>query len=108
MRPDVEDVEALVAFPFISQAEVEAMRTDLPAYLAACEDTYAGIDPLLWWRGHTDIESWCNALRKVLLVQPSSAAAERVFSLLQNSFSDRQERALEDYIEAAIMLQYNH
>ncbi len=31
-----------------------------------------------------------------MLVQPSSAA-ERVFSLLENSFSERQNSALEDY-----------
>ena len=43
----------------------------------------------------------------VLLVQPSSAAAERVFSLLQNSFSQRQSSSLEDYIETSLMLQYN-
>ena len=43
----------------------------------------------------------------VLLFQPSSAAAERVFSLLQNSFQEQQFSALEDYIETSIMLQYN-
>ncbi len=32
-----------------------------------------------------------------MLVQPSSAPAERVFSLLENSFSQRQNSALEDY-----------
>ena len=42
-----------------------------------------------------------------LLIQPSSAAAERVFSLLNNSFKENQARALEEYIEASIMLQYN-
>jgi hypothetical protein len=36
-----------------------------------------------------------------------TAAAERVFSLLQNSFTQRQSSSLEDYIETSIMLQYN-
>ena len=44
--------------------------------------------------------------RKVLL-QPSSAAAERVFSLLSNSFKENQQNALEDYISTSVMLQYN-
>ena len=39
----------------------------------------------------------------MLLMQPSSAAAERVFSFLKASFNERQENALEDYVEAAIM-----
>ena len=41
------------------------------------------------------------------LIQPSSAAAERVFSLLANSFGSKQENALGDYIEASVVLQYN-
>ena len=41
------------------------------------------------------------------VVQPSSAAAERVFTLLSSSFGSRQESALEDYSQLSIMLQYN-
>ena len=33
---------------------------------------------------------------------------ERVFSLLNNSFNSQQCSSLEDYIEASLMLQYNH
>ena len=54
--------------------------------------------------------SLCMCMHKcktALLSQPSSAAAERVFSLLNNSFKENQARALEDYIETLIMLQYN-
>ena len=41
----------------------------------------------------------------VLLVQPFSAAAERVFfSLLSNSFTEQQMSSLEDYIETSIMI----
>ena len=39
----------------------------------------------------------------VLLVQPSSAAAERVFL----TFSAKQESALEDYVQLSVM-QYNY
>ncbi len=42
-----------------------------------------------------------------LLVQPSSAVAERVFSILSNCFKDPQTHSSEDYIEASVMLQYN-
>ena len=44
----------------------------------------------------------------VLLVQPSSVAAERVFSLLNNAFHSQQESSLEDYLELSVMLQYNY
>ena len=55
----------------------------------------------------TALPFWSAALRKVLLIQPSSAAAERVFSLLNASFSDQQEHSLQDYIELSLMFQYN-
>ena len=54
--------------------------------------------------------SLCMCMHKcktALLIQPSSAAAERVFSLLNSSFKENQARALEDYIETSIILQYN-
>jgi hypothetical protein len=39
---------------------------------------------------------------------PSSAAAERVFSILKNSFSVSQMRTtLEDYTQCSVMLQHN-
>ena len=44
-----------------------------------------------------------SAVKKVLLVQPSLAAAERVFSILNSSFNDQQEHTLVDYL----MTQYN-
>ena len=50
------------------------------------------------------ISHWSSAVMKVLLVQPSSAAAERVFSILNSSFNDSQEHALVDYLQACVML----
>ncbi len=50
----------------------------------------------------------CNLHSSSVPAQPASGAAERVFSLLNSSFGERQEMALEDYIEASIMLQYNN
>ena len=47
------------------------------------------------------------AVKQVLFVQPSSAAAERAFSLLSAAFSDQQDGALADYLHASVMLQYN-
>jgi len=87
---------------------ITGLKSELPAYLAAVEDIDPSVDTLSWWKGHEeDLPNFCSAFKDVLLVQPSSAAAERVFSLLQNSFSQRQSSSLEDYIESSIMLQYN-
>ena len=39
-----------------------------------------------------------TACQQVLLCQPSSAAVERVFSLLKNSFGKQQSSALEECV----------
>ena len=44
--------------------------------------------------------------RLLFVLQLLSAAAKRVFSLLQNSFGEQQNSALQDYIEASLMLQH--
>ena len=45
--------------------------------------------------------NWSSA---VILVQLSSSAAERVFSLLTATFGSQQDQALQDYIESASVL----
>lgn len=50
---------------------------------------------------------WSAAACQILLVQPSSAATECVFSIINNSFGEQQQLPLEDYIEASVQLQYN-
>ena len=58
-----------------------------------------------WWRRHAvELPLWASACKSVLLVQPSSAAAEQFFSLLSNPFKEQQADALED---SSIMVQYN-
>ena len=56
---------------------------------------------------HAALPHWAALAHQILLVQPSSAAAERIFSLLANYFGDQQTNALQDYAEMSIMLQYN-
>ena len=64
---------------------------------------------MAWFHNHSDrLPHWSQTARLLSLVQPSSATAERVFSLLKASFNDRQLSPLEDELEASIMLYYNH
>ena len=57
------------------------------------------LSPFLYTFPQLLVENMC---KDILLLQPSSAAAEHI---LLNSFSDRQELALKDYIEASMILQ---
>lgn len=109
LKPTVESVDELRLFPFLDKdSTIAALKLELAAYRAAAEGVNE-VDPLIWWQKHTDeLPHWSSAVAKVLLVQPSSSAVERVFSLLQQTFSHQQDSSLEDYIEASVMKQYNH
>ena len=92
----------------ISRYLSDNLKSELPKYLAMAEDVSPSVDKNDWWMKHeTELPHWSRACKMVLLVQPSSAAAERVFSLLSNSFTERQMSSLEDYIETSIMIQQN-
>lgn len=68
------------------------------------DDAY---DPLEWWKCNASaLPHWSKVAQKMFLLQPSSAATERVFSLLKSSFNDQQDNSLKDYIESSLMLQY--
>ena len=50
---------------------------------------------------------WSVVTKRIFLVQLSSAVSKRSVFILENSFGDQQDKALHDYIEASLMLQYN-
>ena len=52
----------------------------------------------------TDLPHWSSVVKDIVLVQPSSAAAESVFSILKLSFGPQQDRSLQDYVQSSIML----
>ena len=86
LKPDVAAVDSLQAFPFLNKASILLnLKSELPSYLAKAADIDVETDPLVWWKAHSaDLPHWSTAAADVLLVQPSSAAAERVFSLLRH------------------------
>ena len=45
----------------------------------------------------SELPNWSTACKLAFLIQPSSAAAKLVISLLSNSFTERQARYMEDY-----------
>ena len=108
MNLSVNAIDSLCSFPFLTPF-IPALKEEFPQYIALAEDIDPSYDPLLFWKRHeVNLPNWSNAVKSILLVQPSSAASERVFSLLRNSFGERQNSSLQDYIEASIMLQYNN
>ena len=108
MQPDANAIDALAAFPLRDPAILSQLKAELPEYLVKAADVSADMALLEWWdRQELTLPHWFASVRKIILIQPSSAAAERVFSLMKASFNRSQDRALQDYIEASLMLQYN-
>ena len=106
-----DDVDSFAAFPFLNSEAINSLKSELPEYLAAAEDVSDEVDVIKWWKSHEKngwLPNWTRTCKMILLVQPSSAAAERVFSILNNSFSSQQESSLEDYIQLSVMMQYNY
>ena len=112
MQPLPNDIDALQAFPFLRHNSVlSLLKVELPTYLAKVADVSDEIDPVEWWsRVNPELPNWSKAARQILVVQPSSASAEWVFSHLACFFNHQQDHAIEDYTEASLMNNhvYNH
>ena len=94
--------------PFYDSTDWANLKEELPTYLSKVADLDDAYDPLEWWKCNANaLPHWSQAAQKIVLVQPSSAAAERVFSLLKSSLNDQQDNSLKDYVESSLMLQYN-
>ena len=94
----------------MGDATISNSATELPLYLATADGVMCDSEEekLVWLAAHRDtLPHWVALVRKLILVQPSFAAAERVFSFL-NTLSGELDRALEDYIEASVMIRYNN
>ena len=104
MNPSTNALDLLSVFPFLA-SKIPSLKGELPTYIAAAESVDRDFDPLLFWRRHaSQLRTWAKALKRVPLIQPSSAASKRVLNL----FSERQNVSLQDYIETSLMLQYNN
>ena len=61
-----------------------------------------------FWQLHSrQLPSSADLARYLMSMTTSSAAAERLFSILKSSFADQQQNALEDYVTLSLQYQYN-
>ena len=89
MQPSALDIECLSAFPFFDDDFIMKLKSELPTYLSKCADTNENFCALQWWKQNApELPYWAKAAQKILLVQPSSAASERGFSLLKATFCE--------------------
>ena len=110
------------AFPVLrnNKQRVAQLVAELPTYLALCQPLRLPPCPekttfqthrdkhisLFYATNAAQIPAFSSLMLDVGLLTASSAAAERLFSLLSNSFGDQELSAYEDLIEASLMIQY--
>ena len=111
LRPTVASLAELRNFSFLDDdAVIAGLSLELPHYLASAEGTQVATEEekVQWWeRNSANLPNWSSVVKKTLLVQPSSASAERVFSIMRSSFTNQQQSALEETVEVSVMLCYN-
>lgn len=108
IQPDAAALDCFQVLPFLTSDTIAKLKVELPVYLAKATDISQELSLLTWWKMNSpSLPEWSAAAQHMLLVQPSSAASERVFSLLKNSFGEQQLSSLQDYVDASLMLQYN-
>lgn len=110
----------LLALPIASPANgagIQRILDEVPTYSrlareATTRDQENGAESNIaeFWNAvevDPNVETWYRISRDVLLITPSSAAVERVFSIHTQAFSDGQQNALHDYQLLSTMLKYN-
>ena len=111
-------VDSMAAItPLRSLDMLDQLKQEAPLYRAAAHSAGAFdkssvadyTDAMLtWWRTNGgSFPAWALAARIVFASSPNSASCERVFALLRNLFGELQMKSLADYVQAALMLNYN-
>ncbi|CAN0385678.1 unnamed protein product, partial [Laminaria digitata] len=107
LRDDVQP-KALRIFPFVTKEEVVILTAELPKYINAAAAARATYPVRSFWVDNTvALPGWYKVVKKLWLVQPSSAMMERVFSVLNNVFGKRQTTCLNDLVETTVMARFN-
>ena len=95
---------------------IPGMLSELPTYRALAvlaepfnrgEVTEYSDGLLQWWKANNPtISSWAKATRIVFALTITSAASERVFSLVKSMYGKGHDSALADELQGSVMLRY--
>lgn len=87
LRPSPSHIDGLKAFSFLSNQLIAQRKSELPMYLSLAEHVSPYVTVTSRWKNHAkEIPSWGAACKLMLLVQPSSAAAESIFNAEKQLF----------------------
>lgn len=87
----------------------EVRDTDVPKPAARCKmcGLHVSLSSSEYCNCNAGLEAWWAVVQKLVLVQPSSASAERVFSILKAFWNHLQTRTLSDTVLVSLFLAVN-
>lgn len=118
-------VTAMKSLNYFSQPVIDGMLSEYGTLLILCRNHVAAweqreIKPnesayqvqlegivSFWKKNYSKLSKLSEWARYVFTLPTSSAAVERLFSMLKLSFTSLQNASLEDYIKLALILRYN-
>ena len=102
-----DEVRSLSVFPFVDDDMMEGLLNEKEDYFLAASDTDEEYGHMAFWGQHKQkLPKWHAVVMVVVLLQPSSAFMERVFSILRCCFDERQQSVYSDSICASALLKY--
>jgi hypothetical protein len=79
--------------PFVTGFERQELMKELVAYRSEARDADNTVPILEWWRNKkAELPNWYALTKRALLIQPSSAGVERVFSVLKRVMSKNSSK----------------
>jgi hypothetical protein len=114
LRPTQEKLQLeLVNFKCISHPlgtiNLDLLKAELPDYVALAADISDEVDILSFFKNNKNtVPTWAKFACHLASQQISSAAAERVFSMLKLMFTRLQDSSISDYVQAAVLKRYNN
>ncbi|CAB1106310.1 unnamed protein product [Ectocarpus sp. CCAP 1310/34] len=103
-----DEIRSLSVFPFVDDDMMDGLLKEKNDFYVAATDTDTDYDNMTFWSDNKkNLPTWHELVLDVVLLQPSSAFMERVFSILRCCFSERQESVYSDRICASALLKYS-
>lgn len=127
LQKELDECPCFALLPHLSTEHKNGMRREFQQYKECatkyidklpCDDLsmlnlnnlfMAGDKLWIFWREHSiQLPFWYKTAEHFALIATSSASVERVFSLYDGKFTDKQQSALQDYKEGAVMVHANY
>lgn len=104
-----DEVQLLRSFPFVGPATVDVLITERDYYYWKAKNTDSNYGFMDFWADNkATLPGWYHVAMDLVLIQPTSAFMEHVFSVVRETAMNAPEERVEgDRVNLSAMLKYN-